>query len=198
MFPQEPAIMAVIQSWHFLKNEQQWIASIWLTIGRESRLYAEYFKYQYDTFFFLSLHCGGEAATAAAAATSLWAHLPYFPPFLLSCASVCACVRVHVWLSLMLMYALGMTLIDLAALLAKYSFFPNLSLSWLLWLLISQLQKPPWMQRGFCALRLPSLSLSLSLYSLSVVLSLSCASSSCRVSVSFPHFLPHLTAKWAL
>lgn len=106
------------------------------------------------------------------------------------------CVCVHVWLSLMLMYALGMTLIDLAALLAKYSFFPNLSLSWLLWLLISQLQKPPWMQRDFCALRL--LSLSLSLYSLSVVLSLSCASSSRRVSVSFLALSPSFDGKVSL
>lgn len=138
-------------------------------------------------FFFLSLHCGGEAATAAAAAaTSLWAHLPYFPPFLLSCASVCACVRVHVWLSLMLMYALGMTLIDLAALLAKYSFFPNLSLSWLLWLLISQLQKPPWMQRGFCALRLPSPSLSPSLYILCLLFFLSLVPA--HLAVSLSHF----------
>lgn len=67
-----------------------------------------------------------------------------------------------------------MTLIDLAALLAKYSFFPNLSLSWLLWLLISQLQKPPWMQRDFNAHRLPlSFSLTPFMFFLSLVLSLS-------------------------
>lgn len=44
---------------------------------------------------------------------------------------VCACVCVFACMCepLMLMYALGMTLIDLAALLAQYSFFPNLSLS---------------------------------------------------------------------
>lgn len=77
-------------------------------------------------FFYLSsFHCGGEAT-----ATSPRAHLPLFF-FLLSCAcvfvrdSVCVCVCAP----LMLIYALGMTLIDLAALLAKYSFSPNLSLS---------------------------------------------------------------------
>lgn len=79
-----------------------------------------------------------------------------------------------------------MTLIDLAALLAKYSFFPNLSLSWLLWLLISQLQKPPWMQRDFSALRLPSLSVSLSLYILCLLFFPSLVPAHLAVSVS--HF----------
>lgn len=73
------------------------------------------------------------------------------PPLLV----LCVCMGVSfasMCVPLMLMYALAVTLIDLAALLAQYSFFPNLSLSWLLWLLISQLQKRR-RQRDFSARR---------------------------------------------
>ena len=85
-------------------------------------------------FIFSSFHCGGEATE-----TSPWAHLPliYFTSpcpvcagtCVCVCVCVCSCTRVCVCVPVMLMYALCMTLIDLAALLAQYSFFPNLSLS---------------------------------------------------------------------
>lgn len=81
-----------------------------------------------------------------------------------------------------------MTLIDLAALLAKYSFSPNLSLSWLLWLLISQLQKPPRMQRDFNAL--PLSSLSLSLYILCLLFFPSLVPAHLAVSLSHFHTFP--------
>lgn len=118
-------------------------------------------------FFIFSLFTVGEKRQ--------WAHehisLSFFPPVL------CACVRVCVFACmcepLMLMYALGMTLIDLAALLAQYSFFPNLSLSWLLWLLISQLQKPPDAKRFQCTPSSLSLSPFLS-FSCSLSLPLPC------------------------
>lgn len=69
-------------------------------------------------FYLFSFHCGGEATAS-----------PRAYLFSLSCVRVCVCVFACMCEPLMLMYALGMTLIDLAALLAQYSFFPNLSLS---------------------------------------------------------------------
>lgn len=97
---------------------------------------------------------------------SLWGRSDSEPTSISFFPVLCACVCVFACMCepLMLMYALGMTLIDLAALLAQYSFFPNLSLSWLLWLLISQLQKPPDAKRFQCT---PS--------SLSPFLSFSCS-----------------------